>query len=98
MDDMYKEDTTQAVKAMNDEAVVWGVLSSPLTIAYENFMYDVVAHTCSRKSMNKQWYNDLPPDTFPFLKVRLMQSICITHISALIYYIVLYAESAKFWS
>nr|XP_022311262.1 uncharacterized protein LOC111116556 [Crassostrea virginica] len=68
MDEMYKEDTTNAVKAMNDEAVVWGVLSCPLTIAYENFMYDVVAHTCSRKSMNKQWYNDLPPDTFPFLK------------------------------
>lgn len=66
---MYEEDTKQAIKLMDDEAVVWGIKSSPLTFAYENVMYDVVAHTCSQKFMNKQWYNKLAPDLVPFLKV-----------------------------
>nr|XP_034319165.1 transient receptor potential cation channel subfamily M member-like 2 isoform X2 [Crassostrea gigas] len=68
MDSMYEEDTKQAIKLMDDEANVWGINSSPLTFAYENVMYDVVAHTCSQKFMNKQWYNKLAPDLVPFLK------------------------------
>lgn len=68
MDSMYEEDTKQAIKLMDDEAIVWGIKSSPLTFAYENVMYDVVAHTCSQKYMNKQWYNKLAPDLIPFLK------------------------------
>lgn len=69
MDSMYEEDTKQAIKLMDDEANVWGIKSSPLTFAYENVMYDVVAHTCSQKYINQQWYNKLAPDIFPFLKV-----------------------------
>lgn len=69
MDRMYEENTTHAIEVMDDEAVVWGIHSSPLTFAYENFMYDVVAHVCSQKNMNKQWYNNLTPDLKPFLKV-----------------------------
>lgn len=68
MNSMYNEDTEHAIDLMEDEAHVWGIHSSPLTFAYENFMYDVVAHTCSQKNMNKQWYNGLPPDLKPFLK------------------------------
>ncbi|XP_078329891.1 transient receptor potential cation channel subfamily M member 2-like [Crassostrea virginica] len=68
MDRMYEENTTHAIEVMDDEAVVWGIHSSPLTFAYENFMYDVVAHVCSQKNMNKQWYNNLTPDLKPFLK------------------------------
>nr|XP_022311261.1 uncharacterized protein LOC111116555 [Crassostrea virginica] len=68
MDEMFNEDAKHAVEAMDDEANIWGVKSSPLAIAYENFMYDVVAHTCSRKNMNKQWYNNLAPDFKPFCK------------------------------
>nr|XP_022311194.1 uncharacterized protein LOC111116490 [Crassostrea virginica] len=68
MDRMYEEDTKSAIDSMDDEAVIWGIHSSPLTFAYENFMYDVVAHTCSQKNMNKQWYNNLAPDLKPFLK------------------------------
>ncbi|XP_056002348.1 uncharacterized protein LOC125661864 isoform X2 [Ostrea edulis] len=68
MDRMYEENTKHAIDLMDDEAVVWGIESSPLTFAYENFMYDVVAHTCSQKNMNKQWYNNLAPDFVPFLK------------------------------
>nr|XP_034319204.1 uncharacterized protein LOC109618232 isoform X3 [Crassostrea gigas] len=68
MNSMYNENTASAIDLMDDEAHVWGIHSSPLTFAYENFMYDVVAHTCSQKSMNKLWYNNLPPDLKPFLK------------------------------
>lgn len=70
MDRMYEENTEQAIDLMDTESEdIWGIHSSPLTFAYENFMYDVVAHTCSQKNMNKQWYNDLAPD--PFLAVSL---------------------------
>lgn len=70
MNSMYNENANDAIDLMDDEAHVWGIHSSPLTFAYENFMYDVVAHTCSQKNMNKQWYNGLPPDLKPFLKVN----------------------------
>ncbi|XP_078329886.1 transient receptor potential cation channel subfamily M member-like 2 [Crassostrea virginica] len=68
MDGMYKEDTKHAARAMNDEAMIWGVKTSPLTIAYENFMYEIVAHICSRKYLNRKWYNKLPPDLFSFFQ------------------------------
>ena len=68
---MYEENTAHAIEAMDDEGDLWGIHSSPLTFAYENFMYDVVAHTCSQKNMNKQWYNNLAPDLKPFMKVSL---------------------------
>lgn len=71
MDRMYEENTKQAIDLMDTEAVIWGIHSSPLTFAYENFMYDVVAHTCSQKYMNKQWYNRLSPNMIPFLQVSI---------------------------
>lgn len=74
MDEMYKDDTKHAVEVMDDEAIIWGVRSSPLIIAYENYMYDVVAHTCSRKLLNKKWYNNLAPALKPFCKVKLKNS------------------------
>lgn len=66
---MYNENTALAIDLMDDEAHVWGINSSPLRFAHENFMYDVVAHTCSQKNINKQWYNGLSPDLKPFLSV-----------------------------
>lgn len=71
MDSMYEEDTKHAIDLMDNEAVVWGIHSSPLTFAYENFMYDIVAHTCSQKYINKKWYNELAPDLNPFFKVNM---------------------------
>ncbi|XP_061190927.1 transient receptor potential cation channel subfamily M member 2-like [Saccostrea echinata] len=68
MDGMYEEDDKNAIDLMDDDVNVWGIKSSPLTFAHENFMYDIVAHTCSQKNMNKQWYNNLAPDLKPFLK------------------------------
>lgn len=73
MNKMYNENAASAIDLMDDEAHVWGIHSSPLTFAYENFMYDVVANTCSQKNLNKQWYNDLPPDLKPFLKVKTLR-------------------------
>ena len=75
MDGMYKEDTMHAAKAMKDEAMIWGVKTSPLAIAYENFMYEIVAHTCSRKHLNIKWYNELPPDLFSFYQVNMVNVI-----------------------
>lgn len=70
MERMYRESMRDAVDLMDDETDVWGICSTPLTFAYENFMYDIVAHTCSQKNMSRKWYNDLPPDTWPFICVR----------------------------
>ena len=72
---MYKDDTKNAVEIMDDKAMIWGVTSSPLTIAYEYYMYDVIAHACSRKLLNKRWYNNLAPGLKPFLKVILKNCI-----------------------
>lgn len=72
MDIMFEEDTRNAIDLMDDEATIWGIHSSPLTFAYENFMYAVVAHTCSQKNMNKQWYNTLAPDLKPFMMASII--------------------------
>lgn len=64
MDKMYEENAKQAIELMNIKASVLGIYSSPITFAYENLMYDVVAHICSQKYMNKKWYNNLPPKSF----------------------------------
>lgn len=78
LDRMYDEEPEHAVDVMDDEAMIWGVRSSPLIIAYENSMYDIVAHTCSQKHLNKQWYNNLAPDLKPFCKVKLILHTKIT--------------------
>lgn len=69
---MSNENTDYAIKLMETTVDVWGIRSSPLTFAYENEMRDVLAHHCSQKSVRKQWYNDLPPDFGPFLRVKKM--------------------------
>lgn len=68
MDSMYKENPDLAIGLMDAEGNVWGIKSSPLRFAYEHFMYDVVAHTCSQKYMNRKWYV-AAPDLNYFLKV-----------------------------
>lgn len=85
MDSMYNENSQHAIELMDDDAVVWGIRSSPLTFAYENFLYDVVAHDCSQKNMNKQWYNNLAPDLKLFFMVKqgwfnYFLHIIVTHI------------------
>lgn len=70
MDEMSNENTDYAIKLMETTVDVWGIRSSPLTFAYENEMRDVLAHHCSQKSVRKQWYNGLAPDSYPFIRVN----------------------------
>lgn len=55
---MSDENTDQAMYLLYECASVWGISTSPLTFAYENSMYNVVAHTCSKKYLNKYMSND----------------------------------------
>lgn len=59
MDRMYKENKCHALLVMNEEAEIWNIVSTPLQFAYENQMYDIVAHICSREKIILLWFNDL---------------------------------------
>lgn len=62
----FAEDPKEAMRLIDCNAEVWKIESSPLEFAHENFMFDVVAHPCSIRLMNKRWYNNLQPE----LKVK----------------------------
>lgn len=59
MDGMSIENMELSISLMDTEADVWGIHSRPLHIAHQHKMLDVVAHTCSVQSMNRQWDNNL---------------------------------------
>lgn len=71
LNEVYEESEEIYINLLTTRANVWGICSSPLTFAYENFMYDIIAHRCSQKYMNNQWWNNLEPDMGSFLKVTL---------------------------
>lgn len=50
---MSEDNTDLAFKLLCKCTSVWGIHSDPLNFAYENSVYDVVAHTCSRKYLKK---------------------------------------------
>ena len=58
MDKMYKEDRFQALVVMSDVAEIWNIVSTPIEFAYHNEMYDIVAHICSRETIDIRWQND----------------------------------------
>lgn len=66
---MSEENRINAIDLMGTIVDVWGIISSPLTFAYENDMLDVVAHPCSQRSVRGEWYNGLTPGFCPFLLV-----------------------------
>ncbi|XP_061190311.1 transient receptor potential cation channel subfamily M member 8-like [Saccostrea echinata] len=68
MDCMYEEDEQNAINLMDEDVSIWGIKTSPLDFAHENFMYDIVAHNCSYISMNNKWYNYLGPDKGTIMK------------------------------
>lgn len=70
MDKMYEENQTQTIDILKNRASVWGISSSPLNFAYENLMYDVVAHACSRKYMKIVLDDDLATDKKCLSKVN----------------------------
>ena len=78
LDDMYSQDPESAIRSVGSPALVWSIQTTPLTFAYEMFMYDITAHTCSQRHMNKRWYNNLPPDIGPFLTVGIIFVILTT--------------------
>lgn len=67
---MNNENPGETIGVLTTNSSVWGIHSSPLTFAYEKTMYDVVAHTCSKKYMKKELYNNLATDFNSFLKVK----------------------------
>lgn len=72
MDKMYEENQQQTIKILHTKASVWGISSSPLTFAYENLMYDVVAHASSRKYMKLKFDNNLTGDKTFSAKVNII--------------------------
>lgn len=70
MDQLFEENETLAIDALTTQTNICGIRSNPLIFAYENFMYDTIAHPCSQKFMNEQWWTNLDPDKETFLKVQ----------------------------
>ncbi|XP_062590923.1 transient receptor potential cation channel subfamily M member 2-like, partial [Saccostrea cucullata] len=68
MDCMFEEDEDTAINLMDTDVTIWGLRSSPLTFAHDNFMYDIVAHNCSFGNMFKQWNKDLGTDIVSVFK------------------------------
>lgn len=44
---------------MWERTSVWGIYSDPLTVAYENSVYGVVAHQFTEKSLQMKMRNDM---------------------------------------
>lgn len=57
MDRMYKAKRELSIYLVDINAEIWGIPSSPMTIALENSMHDILAHISSKKNMNRTWHN-----------------------------------------
>ncbi|XP_078341129.1 transient receptor potential cation channel subfamily M member 2-like isoform X1 [Crassostrea virginica] len=68
LDTMYDTEPKTTIKMINKPVSVWGLYSSPLTFAYESFMYEFIAKPAGQKWLNRIWHNKLPPDLIPRLK------------------------------
>ncbi|KAK3091338.1 hypothetical protein FSP39_019071 [Pinctada imbricata] len=68
MTEMYDQNAKAAMKIVDTEVTIWGITSTPMTFAYENYEIDFVAHTCPQRRLNRIWYNKLAPDFVPFVK------------------------------
>lgn len=69
---MNAENSDKTIGLLITNSSVWGIYSSPLTFAYEKWMYDVVAHTCSKKYLKLKLYNNLATDIESFQKSFFM--------------------------
>ncbi|KAK3089499.1 hypothetical protein FSP39_004098 [Pinctada imbricata] len=67
--EMYDQNAKAAMKIVDSEVKIWGIFSTPMTFAYENYEMDFIAHTCPQRRLNRIWYNKLAPDFKIFLKV-----------------------------
>lgn len=66
---MSIENMELSINLMDTKADIWGIRSSPLPIAHEHKMTEVVAHPISVQSMNKQWSNNLQFSPISIAKV-----------------------------
>lgn len=73
LDIMNAENSDETIGLLTTNSSVWGIYTSPLTFAYEKWMYDVVAHTCSKKYLKLELYNNLATDAYSFLTVKKEQ-------------------------
>jgi hypothetical protein len=73
---MYKEYPTEAMELMTTEFTVWDININPLQCAYDNDLYDFIAHPCAQRCLNKIWYNELGTNFNAAVKVCLIQFIC----------------------
>lgn len=69
MDGMSIENMELSINLMDTEADIWGICSSPLPIAHEHKMTEVVAHPISVQSMTRQWNNNLQLSLISIAKV-----------------------------
>lgn len=68
---MYKDDPKRTVRIIDTPVTIWGIHSTPLTFAYENFMYEFIATPASQKFLNGIWYSNQAPDIIPFIMVSV---------------------------
>lgn len=64
MDGMYKENQEHSINSMSRHSKIWGIDSSPLTMALESSNYDIVAHISSKKNMDRIWENNFESNIF----------------------------------
>lgn len=78
---MNEEDPCETIRLLTTISSVLGIHSSPLDFAYENMMYDVVAHACSKKYLKMTLYSNLATERRSFFKVKKMKKYtCISYI------------------
>ncbi|KAK3088999.1 hypothetical protein FSP39_000014 [Pinctada imbricata] len=52
LSEMYDQDAKAAMKIVDSKVRIWGILSTPITFAYENYEMDFIAHTCPQRRYN----------------------------------------------
>jgi hypothetical protein len=55
---------------MTTEFSVWVISINPLQCAYDNDLYDFIAHPCAQRCLNKIWYNELGTNFNAAVKVQ----------------------------
>lgn len=83
---MSIENMELSINLMDTEADIWGIRSSPLPIAHEHKMTEVVAHPISVQSMTKQWNNNLQFSLISIAKVSKNNTYNQLKKKTLIYY------------
>ena len=68
LDGLYDSDASTAMDILDDEEIVWDITTTPIEFAYDNFMCDVIAHPCTQRKINEEWYGGSDPATIPMAK------------------------------